>query len=73
MSDKTGKLYTDAKIAHTAKVRAEEDNKHESVFWECVCGHRSISNVKVHKIHNRQCPECSIYMQWSYRPFAAVA
>jgi hypothetical protein len=72
MSEKIGKLYTDAEVNHAAKCRAEEDSKHEWVIWGCRKCRTSAQTLVSQKKASRQC-DCGYWMEWSYRPLSEVA
>ena len=68
MSEKTGKLYTDAEIEYVAKNRAKVDSEHDVVVWTCEnCGNEEQSLVLTKKT-SMQC-KCGRWMQWHYIPF----
>ncbi len=68
MSEKIGRLYTEAEIGYTAKTRAKADAEQDTVVWTCEkCGNEEQTLVLA-KTTSRQC-KCRRWMQWHYIPF----
>ncbi len=71
MSEKIGKLYTEAEIDHVARRRAELDAGHDIVIWDCPSCPKSIETPVAHKLTSRLCV-CGTWMQWHYKAMQAA-
>ncbi len=67
MSDKIGKLYTEAEVTHIAKKRADEDASHDIVEWVCQWCLVVKETLVSQKLTAKQCT-CGRWLQWHYLP-----